>query len=81
MKESAKLSFILAIECIVDPLITELQQSLLAPNCQDVSEVAIDALSATKASVSNIKSATLRTLPVKIYVPVMSTTGSLSLNY
>ena len=52
-KESAKLSFILAIECSVDPLITELWQSLLTPNYQDVSEVVFDALSPTKASVSN----------------------------
>ena len=58
--ESAKLSFILAIEHSVDPLITELRQSLLTPNCQDVSEVVFDALSAAKTSVSNIKSATFK---------------------
>ena len=59
-KESAKLSFILAIERFVDPLITELRQSLLTPNYQDVSEVVFDALSAAKASASNIKSATFK---------------------
>ena len=80
-KESAKLSFILAIERSVDPLITELRQSLLTPNYQDVSEVVFDALSAAKASVSNIKSATFKNTARKIYVPVMSTTGSMSLKY
>ena len=40
-KESAKLSLILAIDCFVDPLIIELQQSLLTPNYQDVSEIVL----------------------------------------
>ena len=56
-KESAKLSFILAVECSVDPLITELRQSLLTPDCQDAPVAIFDALSAAKASVSNINSA------------------------
>ena len=65
MRASAKLSFVLAIERFVDPLITELRQSLLTPNCQDVSEVNFDALSAVKASVSNIKSATFKNTACK----------------
>ena len=32
----AKLSLILAVESSVDPLITELRQCLLTPDCQDV---------------------------------------------
>jgi len=56
-KESAQLAFILAIERSVDPLITELQQSL---NCQNLPVAVFDALSAAKASVSNINSATFK---------------------
>ena len=59
-KESVKLSFILAIECSVDPLITELQQSLLTSNCQGELVAVFDALSAAKASVSNINSTTFK---------------------
>ena len=59
-KESAKLSFILAIERSVDPLITELKQSLLTPDCQDVPVAVFDALSTAKVSVSNINSATFK---------------------
>ena len=57
-------------------MITELRQSLLTPNCQDVSEIVFDALSAAKASVSNINSATYKNNARKIYVPVTSTTKS-----
>jgi len=59
-KESAKLSFILAIERSVDPLITELRQSLWTSNCQGVPVAVFDALSAAKASVFNINSATFK---------------------
>ena len=59
-KESAKLSFILAIERSVNPLITELRQSFLTPGHQGVSDTVFDALSTAKASVSDINSATFR---------------------
>jgi len=45
----AKLSLILAVESSVDPLITELRQCLLTPDCQDVPVDVFDALSAAKA--------------------------------
>ena len=53
------------MNALLDPLITELRQSLLTPNCQDVSEVVFDALSAARASVSNIKSATFKNIAHK----------------
>ena len=80
-KESAKLSFILAIERSVDPLITQIRQSLLTPNYQDVSEVVFDALLLLRLLYLPSSQPLLRILPVKIYVPVMSTTGSMSLKY
>jgi len=46
-----------AIEHSVDPLITELRQSLFTSNCQDVPVAVFDVLS---ASVSNINSATFK---------------------
>ena len=64
-KELAKLSFIFAIECSVDPLIIELRQFLFIPNCQDVSEIVFDTLSDAEASVSNIKSATFKNNALK----------------
>jgi len=57
-KESAKLSFILAIEHSIDPLIIESRQSFLTTDHLGVSDVVFDALSTAKASISNIKSAT-----------------------
>ena len=59
-KEFTKLSFIFAIGHSVDPPITELWQSLWTPNCQDVSEIVFDALSAAKSFVSNINSVTFK---------------------
>ena len=53
------------MNALLDPLITELRQSFLTPNCQDVSEVVFDALSAARASVSNIKSATFKNIAHK----------------
>ena len=55
----------MAIEHSVDPLITELWQSLLTPNYQEASEVVFDALSTAKASVSNIKSVTFKNTACK----------------
>jgi len=59
-KESAKLSYILAVERSVDPMIVELRHSLLSTNFQDASSVVFDALSAAKTSVSNIQSSTFK---------------------
>ena len=58
LKQSAKLSYILAIERSVDPLIIELRHSILA-NRSDISSTVLDCLSA-KASVANIHSATFK---------------------
>ena len=49
LKQSAKLSYILAIERSVDPLIIELRHSILA-NRSDISSTVLDCLSAAKAS-------------------------------
>ena len=57
-KECAKLSYVLTIECSSDPLIVELHHSLLTSDSQFISDAVCDALSAAKASVSNIHSAT-----------------------
>jgi len=57
-KESAKLSYILAIERSSDPLIAELHNSLLISDSYDVPMGICNALSAAKTSVSNIHSAT-----------------------
>jgi len=58
LKESAKLSYILAV---VDPLIVELRHSVIATsNYPDTSPVIFDSLSAAKASVANICSATFK---------------------
>ena len=65
MKQSAtayKLSYILAIEWSVDPLIVELRYSELA-NSLDVSPTVLNRLnylSAAKASVANVHSATFK---------------------
>jgi len=60
LKGKAKLSYILAVECSVDPIIVELQHSLLSTDFQDVPVVVFDALSAAKSSVSNIHSSTFK---------------------
>ena len=60
LKESAKLSYILAVEHSVDPIIVELRHSLLSNDFQDVPDVVFDALSAAKSSVSNIHSSTFK---------------------
>ena len=60
LKESAKLSYILAVERSVDPIIVELQHSLLSNVFQDAPDVVFDALSAAKSSVSNIHSSTFK---------------------
>ena len=57
LKQSAKLSCILAIERSVDPLIVELQYSALA-NSPDVSPTVLNCLSAAKASVAKVLSTT-----------------------
>ena len=57
-EECAKLSYVLAIERSSDPLIVELRHSLLTSDSQFVSDAVWDALSAAKASVNNIHSAT-----------------------
>ena len=54
------MSFILAIECSDDPLIIELRQSFLTADHLGTLDTVFDALSTAKASVSIIKSATLR---------------------
>ena len=59
LKESAKLSYILAVEWSVDPLIVELRHSVVA-NSLDISSNVFDSLSAAKASVANIRSATVK---------------------
>ncbi|XP_065903961.1 uncharacterized protein [Dysidea avara] len=59
LKQSSKLSYILAIERSVDPLIVELQYSVLA-NSPDVSPTVLNRISAAKASVANVLSATLK---------------------
>ena len=59
LKESAKLSYILAVERSVDPLIVELRHSVVA-NSPDISSNVFDSLSAAKASVANIHSATFK---------------------
>ena len=51
LKESAKLSYILAVERSVDPLIVELCHSVLA-NSLDISSNVFDSLSAAKASIA-----------------------------
>ena len=60
LKESAKLSYILAVERSVDPIIVELRHSLLSNDFQDAPDVVFDALSAAKSSVSNIHSSTFK---------------------
>ena len=60
LEESAKLSYILAVECSVDPIIVELRHSLLSNVFQDAPDVFFDALSADKSSVSNIHSSTFK---------------------
>ena len=60
LKESAKLSYILAIEHSVDLMIIELHQSLLSTDFQDAPSVVFDALSAATTSVSNIHSSTFK---------------------
>ena len=60
LKESAKLSYILAVEHSVDPIIVELWHSLLSNDFQDASDIVFDALSAAKSSVSNIHSSTFK---------------------
>jgi len=59
LKESAKLSYILAVERSVDPLIVELRHSVIA-NHPDIPSTIFDSLSAAKASVANIRSATFK---------------------
>ena len=59
LKQSAKLSYVLAIERSVDPLIVGLRYSVLA-NSPDVSPTVLNCLSAAKASVANILSATFK---------------------
>ena len=60
LKQSAKLSYILAIERSVDLIIVELHQSPLSSDFQDAPVVLFDALSAAEASVSNIHSSTFK---------------------
>ena len=60
LKESAKLSYILAVERSVDPIIVELRHSLLSNDFQDAPDVVFDALSAAKSSVSNIHFSTFK---------------------
>ena len=60
LKKSAKLSYILAVECSLDPIIVELRRSLLSNVFQDAPGVVFDALSASKSSVSNIHSSTFK---------------------
>ena len=55
-KQSAELSCILDTEQSVDPLIVELQYSVLA-NSADVSPTVLSCLSAAKASAANVHSA------------------------
>ena len=59
LKELAKLSYILAVERSVDPLIVELRHSVVA-NGPDISSNVFDSLSAAKASVANVRSATFK---------------------
>ena len=59
LKQSAKLSYVLAIEWSVDPLIAELRYSVLA-NSADVSPTVLSCLSAAKALVANVLSATFK---------------------
>ena len=63
LKESAKLSYILAIECSVDPMVVELHQSLLSTDFQDAPSVDFNALSVGKTPVSNIYGL------VAVYIP------------
>ena len=60
LKESAKISYILAVERSVDPIIVELRHSLLSDVFQDVPDAVFDTLSAAKSSVSNIHSSTFK---------------------
>ena len=60
LKESAKLSYILAVERSVDPIIVQLRHSLLSNVFQDAPDVVFDAVSAAKSSVSNIHSSTFK---------------------
>ena len=60
LKESTKLSYILAVERSVDPIIVKLRHSLLSNVFQDAPDVVFDALSAAKSSVSNIHSSTFK---------------------
>ena len=59
LKQSAKLSYVLAVERSVDPLIVELRYSVLA-NSPDVFPTVLNSLSAAKASVANVHSATFK---------------------
>ena len=59
LKKSTKLSYILAVERSVDPLIVELRHSVLA-NSPDISSNIFDSLFAVKASVANIRCATFK---------------------
>ena len=57
LKQSAKLSYVLAVEQSVDQLIVELRYSVLV-NSPDVSPTVLNYLSAVKASVANVHSTT-----------------------
>ena len=53
------MSYVLVVEWSVDPLIVELRHSVLA-NSPNVSPTVLNSLSAAKASVANIHSATFK---------------------
>ena len=67
LEQSAKLSYVLAVEWSVDPLIVELQHSVLV-NSTDVSPTVLNSLSAAKASLPASTLLHSRTVHVMVYV-------------
>ena len=67
LKQSAKLSYILAVERSVDPLIVELRHSVLATTL-----LLSSTLSAAKASVTNIHSATFKNHICTLYFRIQA---------
>ena len=80
-KELAKLSYILAIERSVDPMIVELCHSLYLLNFRMRLVLFFDILSAAKSSVSNIHLSTFKSKLIVVCVPLMLIIGILLLNY
>ena len=79
LKQSAKLSYVLAVEQSVDPLIVELRYSVLA-NSPDVSPTVLNSLSA-RLELLTFTLLHSRTMHVMIYIVLMLIIGSQSLRH